>query len=66
MSSIKLDVKYIIAIQSLHRAAGVAPAPVSSLSNVVGAVQKIKTAASTTSTAAPTLSTKTWPVTLWK
>jgi hypothetical protein len=66
MSSIIIDVKYIIQKRGLETPRQATLVPISNVSKVLGAVQKIKTAASTISTITPTPRAKSWPVTLWK
>ena len=67
MSSIILDTKNIIENEkALREPRDARRALFQNSPNVVGAVQKTKTAASTISTRTPTPNANSWPVTLWK
>jgi hypothetical protein len=62
-----IDVKYISKQQRLCTGReALRRAPFQNLSNVVGAAQKTKTAASTIKATIPTPNVNNWTVTLWK
>ena len=66
MSSMTIDVIYIIPNNTSSTVAKPYAAPVSKSVERCCAAQKTKTAASTISTTIPTPNANSWPVTLWK